>query len=738
MNLFSRCALQIVVGLFVSQTVCGQVQWQIPKLSGNIVFDGKPDEAIWDSIEAFPFITLHPAYGKPAEQKTVIKLAFDDQNIYLGAELYTDGPDMIRAIGKVRDFSSMSCDWMGFQLDTYNDNQNSVVFLTNPNGIRWDATVSNDGTPGNTEPMDLNWNTFWEVKTVVEDRVWFAEMKVPLSSLRFESKNGATVMGFNVLRYLPVTNEVYIFPDTPNNWGSYSQIKPSTYADGIFEGIEPRKPLYISPYVLSGLEQSNVLNDDGTAYTYKPEFKLEPGLDVKYGLNSNTTLDLTINTDFAQVEADAQQFNLTRFSLVYPEKRKFFLERANVFDFNMGGPNSLFYSRRIGLYDGNPVRILGGARLMSSINGWDIGLMDLQTAAYAELPSENFAVFRIKKNLLNPSSYAGAMLNSRIGVDGTYNTAYGLDALLNLFGDEFLTIRWAQTFDDGVDNGKGLFDPARIYLDWTRRKNKGLSYTLVYVWSGVDFDPGMGLEVFDDYYVYQAQLKYTIIPKEESSLQTHYFSLLTYTINDVRDNKLLTYYLAPGWTFTGKKGWNGTMNVEYNMETLITDFNITDSVSIPVGSYNFSDAMLSLSSPGTRSFHFTVTLCSGQYYDGYRFSPQVNPTWNISSGVELGATYLIDYLDFSSRDQLLQNHIFGLRGLYMLNTRLSFSGFVQYNTAINRVISNLRLRYNPKEGTDLYLVFNEGRNTYLDRETPALPSYSNRSVLLKFTYTFNL
>ncbi|MFB6343544.1 DUF5916 domain-containing protein [Saccharicrinis sp. FJH62] len=716
----------------------GQIQWEIHQLSHDIVFDGKPDEEAWGDVEPFPMVTQQPVYGEYPSQKTDIKLAYDGQNIYLGASLYVDDQDKIKAIGKVRDFNSRSCDWIGLQLDTYNDNQNAYIFFTNPNAVRWDATISNDAVAGNQDPIDLNWNTFWEVKTVIGDLVWYVEMKIPISSLRFEKKDGKTIMGFNIIRYLPSTNEIYIFPDTPYNWGDYSQTKPSTYADGIFPGMKPRKPLYISPYILTGMEYTNEINDDGTRYVNNNKFKLEPGLDIKYGINTNTTLDLTINTDFAQVEADAQQFNLSRFSLVYPEKRKFFLERASVFDFGMGGPNTLFYSRRIGLYNGDPVRILGGARLMSSNNGWDFGFLNMQTAKYTDLPSENFGVFRVKKRVLNENSYTGGMLTSRIGVNGTYNIAYGIDAVLRMFGEEYLTIRFAQSFTEKTKFNPISIDPARLYIDWTRRKNKGLSYSLIYVNSGINFDPGIGLEVFNDYYVYQAQVKHTFIPNANSKFLNHYPSLTTYTINDVKDNTLLTYLLNVGWYFTGKKGWQGSLSMEYNYEYLKEDFKITDLITIPTGGYRFKDMIITLTTPSRNSFKANSTLQAGQFYDGVRVSPQLNPTWNISNGVELGATYVLDYLNFSSRNTKLTNHILGVRGLYMLNTKFSFSGFVQYNTAIEQVISNLRLRYNPKEGTDLYLVFNGGRNTYLERQSPRLPSYFYKTFMLKYTYTFNL
>ncbi|MDA3929072.1 MAG: DUF5916 domain-containing protein, partial [Prolixibacteraceae bacterium] len=332
----------------------GQSQWNIPKLDGGILFDGLPDEEAWKSIIPFPFVTQQPNYSKEVESKTVVRMCFDDQYLYLGASMYVANSSMIRAIGKVRDFRSTASDWIGVQIDTYNDDQNAQVFLTNPNGICWDAAIFNDGTPIDGEPYNINWNTFWEVKTVIQDTIWHAEMKIPISSLRFESKNGSVVMGINVVRYQAANNQIYIFPDTPYKWGALSHIKPSTYADARFQGLKSKRPLYISPYLLVGASNDREISKQ-TTFREGTKLHIEPGLDIKYGINSHTTLDVTVNTDFSQVEADEQQFNLSRFSLVFPEKRKFFLERASVFDFGLGGPDQLFYSRRIGLHQGDPV-----------------------------------------------------------------------------------------------------------------------------------------------------------------------------------------------------------------------------------------------------------------------------------------------------------------------------------------------------------------------------------------------
>jgi hypothetical protein len=717
-----------------------QEPWPIPRIDEGIVFDGIPDESLWNQVNMFPMISHLPVSGKPPGERSVIRMAYNDEYLFIGDMLLVSDPERIQAIGKKRDLMTMTCDWFGISLDTYNDKENSLLFFTNPNGLRWDATVRNDGNPVGMgiPPMSMAWNTFWDVKTIIDPNGWYLEMRIPISSLRFQSQDEKTIMGISVFRWVPAINEAYIYPETPLDWGAVSNLKPSQYAEIEFEGLSPKKPLYISPYLLTGFEQLNELNTEETGYVYEADPKLEPGIDIKYGINPNTTLDLTANTDFAQVEADDQQFNLTRFSLFYPEKRIFFLERSSIFDFEMGGRSNLFYSRRIGLYDGNPVRIYGGARLNSRVNDWDIGFLDMQTASFDDLPSENFGVFRVKKRVLNENSYTGGMVTSRLGVDGSYNVAYGLDGVIRLFGDEYLTVRWAQTFQDGAENNLFSFDPVKFTAHWERRKREGFSYLFAGGYTGVDFEPGIGFEIFEDYWVTRQDLLYTWISPDKARLQNHSITYRNYHLNSVIDNSFLIVSSGPTWTFNTKNNWGGSFNLGYRYEYLEEEFEILDPVSVPVGQYHFVDSRIMLNTPGSRPLSARLMIDGGGYYDGFKVSPSLEPIWNIGASLELGGMYQFDYVDFPGRNQTLKNHIAGLRALYMVSTKLSFSAFIQYNTAIDKVISNVRFRYNPKEGTDLYVVFNEGRNTLLEREIPTLPVYDYRSIMIKFTYTFEL
>ncbi|MFC2129679.1 DUF5916 domain-containing protein, partial [Bacteroidota bacterium] len=692
----------------------------------------------WEQAAPFPMIMLVPTSGLKPGQETDIRMMYDDNYFYIGASMFVDDPEMIGVFGKKRDLNSKSCDWIGVSLDTYNDKENSLLFFANPSAVRRDGTISNDAATVDVSPLSWNWNTFWEVKTIVQEKAWHAEFKIPISSLRFRGTDETVTMGVSFYRHLAKLNEGYIFPNIPYDWGDYSAFKVSQYAEVDFHGIKPRKPLYISPYLLSGFNQTNTLNTIGTEYDYTFAPKIEPGIDIKYGITTNTTMDLTVNTDFAQVEADDQQFNISRFSLYYQEKRTFFLERANLFDFGFGGGNSLFYSRRIGLYNGSPVRILGGARIVSKVNDWDIGVMDMQTAAFMDLPSENFGVFRAKRKVFNQYSYAGGMLTSRIGMDGSYNLAYGIDGVFKLFGSEYLTVRWAQTFEDQAENNPLSLKPSRYLIGWERRRENGLSYSLIHNYSGTAFNPGIGLVRFKDYYLTRLILKYTWLPQESSALQSHHLSATTYHLSDVTDHRILFYALSPSWNFTTKSNWTGSVILNYDYQFLKGDFNLSNDVFVTTGSYNFIHGGIILNTSYSLPYSAGLSLSTGQYYDGINISPKIEPAINIGTSLELGGIYQYDYIKFAVRDQVLKNHIFGIRGLYMLSTKFSLSAYIQYNTAIDKVISNIRFRYNPKEGTDLYIVFNEGRNTYMERTVPNLPIYDARSLMLKFTYTFDL
>jgi hypothetical protein len=725
----------------------------ISKLTQPVSFDGIPDEEAWNPVEPVNMIMHSPVFGKEPAEKTDARFAYDDRYLYVGARLFYNDPGMIRSASYKRDFMGMGGDWFGFILDTYNDNENGVVFFTTPDALRFDAGIQRDAviTRDDQMPMNLSWNAFWDVHTRYDSAGWTAEIRVPLSSLRFQEINGEVRMGLIVQRWIAARNETDIFPAILPNWGEYSTIKPSQAQEIILLGLKPDKPLYVAPYLLAGYESNFDINENKTDYWNWNKPALEGGVDVKYGISSNLVLDVTVNTDFAQVEADDEKINLSRLALYFPEKRLFFLERASVFDFNSSGNNNLFYSRRIGLSDDEdnpePIRIYGGARLTGKMNKWDIGLLDMQTAPLWKktssgirkqlVPSENFGVTRFRRQVINENSYIGAMITSRLGTDGSYNLAYGTDGIFRLFGNDYLTLIWSQTFEDSVKNSS-ILEPTRLMVTWERRSKKGLGFDIGYMQSGIHYNPGIGFETVEDYSIVRGTFRYGWLPGERSKIYSHVPEIRIRYFRYISDGALMTFNSHIGWTLLTKNQWKGEFSLVYYMENLRDSLEIIENeVYVDTARYNFLNFRGSVSTPMSRPFFTILSTESGQYFGGTRISFRLEPTWNISRHFEIGATYDFDHIDFPKRDLTMTNHIVGTKALYMLNTRLSANAFIQYNTSVHEIISNFRIRYNPTEGNDLYFMFNEGRNTDLSREEPNLPVYSSRSVMVKYTYTFN-
>ena len=706
----------------------------ISRLQKEIDFDGMPGEEAWISIEAIDLIMHSPYFGASPTEESDVRIAYDDNYLYVGAWLKYKDPSMIRSASFKRDYIGQSGDWFGIILDTYNDKENGVLFLTTPDGLRIDANIQRDAVVNNSNktPYNISWNTFWDVRTNKSSDGWSAEIRIPLSSIRFQESDGFVKMGLIIQRWMPAKNEMNIFPAIPPNWGDQSTLKPSQAGEVVLHDIKPQRPLYLTPYLLAGYGRSYSLNSTGNAYVKSDDPTLEAGLDLKYGITTNMVMDLTVNTDFAQVEADDQQINLTRFSLYFPEKRLFFLERSSVFDFSLGGNNNMFYSRRIGLSpDGTPVRIYGGARFIGRLGKWDVGFLDMQTAPYYKespegiseeiMPSENFGVLRLRRQVINSNSNIGAMMTSRIGADGSYNYVFGIDGVVRMFGDDYFDIRFARSFDNDFKTNS-VMSPARVYGLWERRSSTGLGYALGYSYAGPDYNPEMGFERLENYRLFRFDLKYGWLPGQSSILYRHspVFEIRYFTY--ANDGALMTFLTKAAWVFQTKNKWKGELSAEYGRENLKdTLFLNKDEVFVIPSQYNNITYSVDVTSPDSRSFYLNVLSESGPYFDGQRFSIRLQPTWNVSKQLELGATYSYDYVNFSETDQLLSNHIVGLKTLFMLDTHFSVNAYIQYNTSENIILTNFRLRYNPKEGNDIYLVINEGRNSDLDREDPPLP-----------------
>ncbi|MBT3382888.1 MAG: carbohydrate binding family 9 domain-containing protein [Prolixibacteraceae bacterium] len=723
--------------IFLAGKAFSQEKLKIQRLTNAIQFDGIPDEAAWQIIDTLSMTMHTPVFQGEAKQRSIIRITYDDQFLWIGAKLLVNDPSHIKASSKKRDELSANSDFFGVILDTYNDNENAMSFFTTPTGLRLDALVSDDAS--SRMPLNPDWNTFWDVKTSRDQNGWYCEMRIPFSSLRFQTVNGISEMGLISWRWSAHDTENVTFPSIDPKYGMWATWKPSVAKKVLFENIKPSKPVYFSPYVLGGFSNDNSLNTEETAYITEEKFTKEIGGDLKYSISSNLTLDLTVNTDFAQVEADDQQVNLTRFSLFFPEKRMFFQERASIFNFNFGGPNNLFYSRRIGLdEDGNPVRILAGTRLYGRVGKWEMGLLNMQTAKNDAVPSENFGVLRMRRQVINQNSYLGGMLTTRIGTDGNYNTAYGFDGIIRMFGDDYLEFKWAQSFENNVESQIVSLSPARIRLGWERRSQKGLGYDFSFSHSGEDFNPGVGFESRVNYRSIRAQIQWGWLPGEKSKFISYNANMHLYHYFDAITGLTESSSFGPGWQFQTKHFLMGTIQLKRMVENIEEEFSFSDDADVPIGNYEFYGFEGMLVTPMTKKVYAEMMLEGGQFFDGNRFSYTVTPFLNLSSSFLVSGTYQFDAVNFSERNQDFINHIARIKFEYMHSTKLSASSYVQYNTLNAGFVGNFRLRYNPREGNDFYIVFNEIRNLNPDLEIPLLPKLANRTLLLKYTHTFSL
>jgi hypothetical protein len=742
-----RYLLIVMTGLFCQYyNILAQEQITIPRIQGEYKFDGIIDDECWQRVPPFPLIMHTPVFGNQPSEKSEVMICYDNSYLYVGARLYDSNPSDMLISSKKRDESTVANESLMLIFDSFNDKENGLCFATTPTGLRNDFTIYKDAMVVSKDgPFNPSWNTFWDVKTTQNDLGWFAEMRIPFSSMRFKESSGKVVMGLICLRILAHKNEVDIFPAIPPDWGKTSCYRPSKSQEVIFEGLNSKKPFYIAPFVITGFQQDYSINDASTGYELNNSPKLNAGLDVKYGLTNNLTMDLTVNTDFAQVEADDEQINLTRFSLFFPEKRTFFQERSSVFAFDFETGNSLFYSRSIGLHNGEQVPILGGARITGMAGKWDLGFLDMQTRAIHQndaspnaLASENSGILRLRRQVINENSYVGGILSSRIGTDGSYNTAYGMDGIFKIHENDYLNIKLAQVMDNSYRNNVFSLAPTILYLNWNRFNEKGLNYDFTWSRSGKDFIPEIGFQTRNNYTYYNGGAGFGWIPGENSALQNHKVGFKVTAYADNINNSAESIETMVSYAFRFKSDYNGTVYLRHQYENVIDTFGFSKDAFVPTGKYSFSFFETHINSPSTNQFVMGIDLFTGSFYDGNRLTFGLEPAWNIGSSLQLALTYDHNFLHFNSRNQSFSGGILGFKTLVMINTKLSASTFIQYNTAENALISNFRFRYNPREGNDFYIVYNDGRSTYRDIESPRLPLFNNRSVLLKYTYTFTL
>lgn len=699
------------------------------RVAGAIEMDGVSDEAAWQGIEPLPLVAFQPTYGAAPAQRSEILLAYDSDYIYAAARFYVRDASQIRAASLYRDRTSGD-DVFRVLLDSFNDNETALVFETTPAGVRIDHAVADDGRTVNT-----SWNAHWDVATRRTREGWFAEMRIPLATLRFQPVDGRVEMGLIASRFSAATNELVTFPALSPEYAS-AQNRPSIAHDIVLEEIESRRPLFITPYALSGVNRTAIVQTGAAAFAHEHGVANEAGIDLKYGVTSNLTLDVSVNTDFAQVEADDQQVNLTRFSLFFPERRQFFQERAGVFGFSTGAfsdASRLFHSRRIGLTDdGRPLRIYGGARVVGRVGPWDIAALDMQVEADGGSGSENLGVVRLRRQL-NSGSFVGAIATTRLAGGHRYNIAYGVDTQLRAFGNDYLSAQWAQTFDDARPAG---LQSGVVNAIWERRSAQGLVYSAWAKWSGPEHEPGLGFAPRRDFSTFGANLRYGWYPGEPTIFNNIQPSLLvsafTRNPDGVVDTRNANLYL--NWRL--KAGWSGFLVGSTALEDLAFDLPLSPDVRVPAGRHEWRRFSASFFPPQGQRLRLGVSAGVGGFYDGEQLTATLSPTWNVSEHLELTGEYAFNRIRFGQRKQRFNADIARLRVQSALNAHLSGSSFLQYSRAGGLAVANVRVRYHFSEGRDLYMVYNERLNTDRQGRVPEPPLSQDRALVFKYAHTF--
>ena len=703
--------------------------WPLPRLEGEIRVDGRSDDPAWQGVPPLPMAVYLPSYGAAATERTEARIAYDADAIYVMVDAWEAHEGGVRASSMIRDDDSPG-DFLNVLLDTFGDRQNGVTFSTTPGGQRNDWTVSNDAR--DDASMSPAWNGVWDLAVRRDPDGWHAEYRIPFTTLRFTARDGRAEMGFSINRLTAHSNERVTFPairpSAPNAlW------KPSRWQRVSIEDISTARSLRLMPYVMAGSE--GIRAPDPVLSPWHRDERLEAGGDLKAALSANLTLDLTVNTDFAETEVDDQRVNLTRFPLFFPERRAFFVERAGTFEVKTGEADLLFNSRRVGLTpDGEPVRLLGGTRLVGRVRGWDLGVLDVETGRTPSGARENLGVLRARHPLWNQRSWAGLMVTSRVTPDSG-QLALGADGELYLGGDDYVGFALtALAGDAGVGPSDGVLPRGALRLLAERRRNRGMWYRGGVATTGARYAPALGYVERGDAIQPLAEVGYGwVVSPTGHQLRASVASAFAYrnaagAFDGSTASAILEYERASGtlWTLT----------VTRQEDDLLEPFTPVPDASVPAGRYVAGFAELKLKpSTGPRAV-VGGSVRAGEYYDGRLYSLLLSPEWRASAYLRVSADLELDRLEFPSRDERVWSPLARLRVLASASPRLSFSAVLQANGTADLATANLRLRYSVREGHDLWVVYNHDQNLDRDRADVPIPGTARSGLLVKYTRSF--
>ncbi len=693
------------------------------QLAGPLTIDGRLDEDLYRSVmPASDFVQIEPQEGSPATEKTEVWLAFDRDNIYVTFRNWESRPDLVVAKEMRRDSTSIynGDDNVTFFFDTFYDRRNGVEFSVNSIGGRIDGQTFND------RQWAGDWNTIWDVEVGRFDGGWIVETAIPFKSLRYRPGE-AQVWGFNAFRTNRWKNELSYLTPVPKARGQGGVHQASVAAQVVgISAPSGSKNLEIKPYLISNATTQAAAGGRGVN-----DLSGDFGLDVKYGVTQNLTADLTYNTDFAQVEADQQQVNLTRFSLFFPEKREFFLENAGMFQFggaqvnNFGGGADtpiLFYSRRIGLERGLAVPIDGGARLTGRVGRYSVGVLNIQSGEEdrAQAPGTNFSVVRVKRDILRRSS-VGIMSTGRNEGRGDVNdnVAYGVDGTFGFFANLSINTYWARTDSPGPSGDDTSY---RGQLDYAGDRY-GVQLERLVI--GDAFNPGVGFVRRDDMRRDFAQFRFSPRPRN-SRLVRKYFGAASLAYVENGAGLVETRERDAEFAIEFQNADRFRVNYNGTYEFLPAPFRIATGVTLPVGGYAFDAISVGFNRAPRQRLSGNVGVEYGTFYNGRR------TTVSLASGratftPQLSAepTYSLNRVDLVQG--AFTTHLVGSRITWTATPLMFTSALLQYNSSTQSVSANVRLRWEYRPGSELFVVFNEDRDTGARR----FPDLANRAFIVK-------
>jgi hypothetical protein len=689
-----------------------------PQIDGNVL-----DDSAWNGvIPAGGFWQVQPNEGSPATQETEVFIGFLDDALYIGMVAYDDNPEGIIVTDGRRDASLNETDSFRVIIDGMLDKQNGYIFGTNPLGMEYDAQIVKEGITGafGSSGFNINWDTSWSVQARISDIGWSAEMRIPFKSLRY-GNGGEQVWGINFQRNIRRNNEiVYWAPLTLQyNLNRVSEA-------GTLEGVVPPKQrnLQFTPYVLAKARRGGEI--DGT------ESDQEFGFDVKYSITPSLTLDVTYNTDFAQVEADEQQVNLDRFNLFLPEKRPFFLENAGQFTVGNSREVELFFSRRIGIgEEGEPIPIEGGVRVSGKIgDSTNVGFLYMRSEAVDEIaPANQFTVLRVNQELSRRSAI-GAILVDRNG-DGSYltpdaadkNRTYGIDGQMGV-GENTMIRGWAALTDtpglEGDDHAYSL----KANYD-SQKWSSGIEYTEV----GGNFNPEVGFLTRSDYRKFATNALRRIRPEDwwgMLEIRPHASYRGFWDFDGFQETGFL--HLDVHWEW--KNGYE--VHTGYNIFTdgIKEPFEIVDDVTVFPGTYDDSEIQLYFTTNRSAPLSFSVWTSWGGKFGGDRYG--ISPRINYRIGEKFSTSLSVDYNDYDLPDGAFTVMLSRLRLTWSFTPKILVQALLQYNDYDEIFGTNLRFSWLKSANSGFYFVYNE-----VDERVDGAPP-RGREVILKYSYIFDV